>query len=222
MYDQTLGRFLQRDPLGSASVDGTTVGRPVQREPVGAFASFNLYEYVRSDPINLTDSTGKRIDVCCRPLTRPLQRFGHCYLKWTCFGQTVTFGLYPQFVRVNIPILVPGTPLPVLLLVPMNPWIGYPRINDPNDQGGTCTPCTKCSNLFSCLREILCLLAGHVIYPRGIYNPLGPNSNTYASWLSTRCCPQPPQQPPGQLLTPGWNAKPPEEFPFARRAGPAR
>jgi hypothetical protein len=226
MYDATLGRFLQRDPIGYAG------GSP------------DLYEYVLDNPATNVDPTGETIEICCAPAfvganrpelpaagvlnpnlwglseaqRRQVRMFNllpnHCWLKLVCHGKAVLtteadVGLYA----------VPGAPWPLRFQ-----FLVHKKWNETEPRvGGTCKACTATEPTCpeeSCEVERRCLEKQYKEYPQGRYQLFGSNSNTYAGTVARACCNKGEAEPPlgwnkKPVWAPGWNAKPSPAVPNA-------
>ncbi|MCA9195009.1 MAG: hypothetical protein KDB03_24725 [Planctomycetales bacterium] len=63
-------------------------------------------------------------------------------------------------------------------------WLVKPLIN--LRTGGTCVPCTECSE--DCDSQRQCLENEYRSYPRGEYHWVRKNGNTYAGTVARACC----------------------------------
>ena len=180
-------------------------------------AAANLYAYVVSNSVNLSDPMGLEVQLCCR---RTMGLFVHCFVRLQCFGQTVTtYSLMGRYWR------RPGP----------NVWVANTEIGNSADSdaqaalaGVRCVSCTTpeiirgrgaialCQLGFGhlkCLQERLCLTYNLQRYPIRRYEAMGRNSNTFARWLANQCCSVPPAGRPrpegGFGWTPGWDRPPP-------------
>jgi RHS repeat-associated protein len=148
-----------------------------QSDPIDLRGGLNTYAYVNGRPLMLIDPRGLRSRVCCRGIPATLNVAGHCYIETDNNGRT-TFGLFGG----------PGTG--------MAPGIGQIYSPAGFDVGGSCGPWNNDCGTDDCVKNAA---AG---YPnRSVYDLGGPNSNTFASTVATKCSLTVPAH---NLWTPGW------------------
>lgn len=157
-YDQSIGRFLSEDPSGFR-------------------AGLNFFAYTNNSPVNATDPTGLRTQLCCRTVR-----------DWRALGASHCFVVISGNPNVG------GGGVTVFSLLANGPTVNNLRDLGPYMSGSaSCqdVPCTQC-------REKT--IANNASNPGasggGNYRILGPNSNTYSRFLilSGGCIP--PKDPP--------------------------
>ncbi|MCD2165410.1 RHS repeat-associated core domain-containing protein [Comamonas koreensis] len=177
-------------------------GRYMKSDPVGLSAGVNFYGYGFANPLYFIDSVGLKAQVCCIQIVSVIGvKAYHCFINEVedeakqpcenCHSQTRTLGLQ-------------GPP-PLGTSTNGN---GEKMINDPfnNAANSICGPWVENCELNKCLSK------EYEAYSNpSNYRLLGPNSNTFAYTLASRCgVPEPANRP----WSPGWGhrpAGPPEE-----------
>ncbi|MEX2339885.1 MAG: RHS repeat-associated core domain-containing protein [Aquisalimonadaceae bacterium] len=153
-------------------------GRYITSDPIELRGGLNTYSYVDNNPLRWIDPEGLA-KMCCRLLNSVAGSIGRQRHCYIVADEGTVYGLYPSDGK------------------------GVPGINDPRDTGGECFDCPalQCDDQNECLRN------AHNNYPVGGYSSLGPNSNTYAGTLASKCCKG--GIPSGVSNAPGVNDNPP-------------
>ena len=157
------------------------IGRYIESDPIGLRGGINTYGYVSARPLTLIDRLGLKSHVCCRGIPVTGNIAGHCYLE-TQNGTRTTFGLFGG----------PGTG--------MAPGVGQTFIDRRFDAGGSCGDWNEDCGTDDCVKNA----AGNYPNPSS-YDLGGPNSNTFASNVASKCKLKGPTHP---YWTPGWGDAP--------------
>jgi len=145
-------------------------GRYTRVDPLGLIRDArqrvrHAYVYARNNPVLYLDPLGLA-EFCCRALSGFMGRTGqrHCFLR---DDDGTAYSLFPEL---RFPQLV-----------------GVPKIDDPSDASAPDADCVDCEGCDE--RDIeRCLTRETISYPIAPYEPLGPNSNTFAGQLARECC----------------------------------
>ncbi len=154
-------------------------GRYTQPDPMGLRGGTNLFQYVLGRPTILTDRLGLRVQVCCRRLVSPFSGFRHCFIRIVSdrTGEVRTEGLHTEQTISNF--LWAATPFGTT---------GRPETDHPFDLAPP-TPDDDCGAwVKDCGATDACAITAAASYPRkSYYTVFGPNSNTFASYIATKC-----------------------------------
>ena len=148
-----------------------------QSDPIGLHGGLNTYAYVNGRPLLLVDPLGLRSRVCCRGIPATLNAAAHCYIETDNSGRT-TFGLFGG----------PGTG--------MAPGVGQIYTQRSFDVGGSCGPWNDTPGTDNCVGNAAAAYPNPSVYDLG-----GPNSNTFACSVATKCS---LGAPAPTYWTPGW------------------
>jgi RHS repeat-associated protein len=174
-------------------------GRYTQADPLGRWGDEHPYLYAQGQPTGIIDPTGEKSRVCCTPIAGgALKTFNHCFIEMAdeVTGKSSTFGLHRTSFGVGC---------------------AYGGTNPASfDKGSIGDPSTTCGDWVEGCAADTCVENVHGSYPKpSNYFYLGPNSNTYASHIASKCgLPAPPIA--DTWHTPGWGDPLPAKKPKAK------
>jgi hypothetical protein len=162
-------------------------------DPLGRDGDPHPYTYVGVNPLAFVDPLGEKTRVCCTPVAGGLLKsFNHC------------------FVQVQDDITMANT---TYALHRVSYGLGCKYKNDSFDRAGIGDPTTPCGPWKEGCKTELCVEQYHNLYTSpSEYFYGGPNSNTYAGFLTTLCGLTPPSIA-GTWQTPGWSDPLPKQHP---------
>ena len=174
-------------------------GRYTQPDPLGRWGDEHPYLYAQGQPTGIIDPTGEKSRVCCTPIAGgALKTFNHCFIEMAdeVTGNKTTFGLHRTSFGVGC---------------------AYGGTNPASfDKGSIGRPSTSCGPWVEGCATDTCVESVHGSYPRpSNYFYLGPNSNTYASHIASKCG-LPTPSIADTWHTPGWGDPLPAKKPKAK------
>jgi RHS repeat-associated protein len=180
-------------------------GRYSQPDPLGLRDGPNPYPYAWSRPTSFVDPLGLRVQVCCRALETTsslvnafVGQFRHCFIRQRDGenGYLLTLGLH----TLQTPLNWFFAAMPTGALGWTVPGHSFDTA-DPNSPDLDCGPWAE----DRCGAVDQCAVDAYSQYPpeSRYFVPFGPNSNTFASYVATKCN-LPIPESAGMITAPGW------------------